>query len=405
MLTENYSTIVIVAFAAATVVGIFLVLKLTKSKTNNISNLRLFVQIVAVVAIFMGVLVGPFNDSRWLPLSTVPRDRLVGEPLLGNQFPDGLSVPVLACYYPHGRTVTCPIWQLQAYIFPFWETGIGYDVFYTTSGPEKLVIVVSLVVAMSVVLGRFFCGWLCPFGLYMDLLTKIRYRFGKKHLDFSEQTNKKLGQLRYIIIAVFLVFSVVLSSHAIFGTELIPGTIPGGPQGTEAGIVGYINEPFCLICPMRPLSLLAESAVGLMSLDYMSQITYGPFAIAGHYITSINISVLILVTALSIIYRRFWCRICPLGGLTALLSTFTPFKQIALTRLHKDELNCTKCGICKRVCPTQVTEIYTMKGGDVTVSGCMLCFRCVEMCPETDALRVKFAGKTVFKSRNWLESK
>ena len=86
-----------------------------------------------------------------------------------------------------------------------------------------------------------------------------------------------------------------------------------------------------------------------------------------------------------------------------MFSTFTPFKQIALRRLHKDEEKCTKCGVCKRVCPTQVTEVYDEKGGDVTVSRCMLCFRCVEMCPYEDTLKVKLAGKTIFKSRDWLE--
>ena len=115
-------------------------------------------------------------------------------------------------------------------------------------------------------------------------------------------------------------------------------------------------------------------------------------------------TILILVTILSLAYRRFWCRICPLCGLTALFSTFWPFKRIALTRLHKKEELCTKCGICKRVCPTQVTEVYDLKGGDVTVSGCMLCLRCVEMCPEKGTLKLKFAGKDVVESRNWVES-
>jgi formate hydrogenlyase subunit 6/NADH:ubiquinone oxidoreductase subunit I len=72
-------------------------------------------------------------------------------------------------------------------------------------------------------------------------------------------------------------------------------------------------------------------------------------------------------------------------------------------RLEKVEEKCTKCGVCKRVCPTQVTEVYEKKGGDVTVSNCLLCMRCVEMCPYEDTLKVKVAGKTVFKSRNWLE--
>jgi ferredoxin-type protein NapH len=74
-------------------------------------------------------------------------------------------------------------------------------------------------------------------------------------------------------------------------------------------------------------------------------------------------------------------------------------------RLDKTEEKCTKCGICKRVCPTQVKEVYENKGGDVTTSNCILCLRCVEMCPEDGCLKFKAAGKTVVKSRNWLGKK
>jgi ferredoxin-type protein NapH len=403
MVCGDFSVLIILLFAIFGVSGIFLILKLTKDKTKNLSNLRFFIQIIALVAVFMGLLLGPFSLSRWLPLGISPRDRLVGAEFFGNQFPDGLSVPILACYYPNGRTVTCPIWQIQAYIFPFWNVGRGYEVFYSTSGLEKLAIVFGIVIGMSVVLGRFFCGWLCPFGLYMDLLTRIRKVFKKRHLSFSDKTNTALGQFRFVIIAMFLILSVIFGSYAIFGTELIPGTIPGGPQGTEAGIVGDINEPFCLVCPVRPLCILIECVLGYMNFSYISQITYGPFWVTGFYVTSLNLAVLIAVTVLSFAYRRFWCRICPLGGLTALFSTFPPFKRIALTRLHKDEQKCTKCGVCKRVCPTQATQMYENKGGDVTESRCMLCARCVEMCPYEGALRMTVAGKTVFKSRNWLE--
>ena len=402
---ENLSLLIVLLFITIGVVCIFFILKLTKERNKKISNLRLFIQIVAVVAVFMGLLLGPFGNPRWLPLGISPRDRLVGTDFFGNQFPDGLSVPILACYYPNGRTVTCPIWQIQAYIFPFWNHSIGGDVFYSTTGPEKLAIVFGLVIGMSVVLGRFFCGWFCPFGLYLDLITRIRKFFRIGHLNFSENTNKALGQFRFVIIAAFLILSFIFSSYAIFGAELIPGTIPGGPLGNEAGIVGFINEPFCLVCPMRPLSVLVECVLGFMNFSYVSQITYGPAYIMGYYLTSLNVTVLIIITIFSFFYRRFWCRICPLGGLIALFSNYMPFKRVALTRLYKNEVKCTKCGICKRVCPTQVTEIYSMNGGDVTVPGCMLCFRCVEMCPEKEALNVKFAGKTVFKSRNWLDSK
>src|SRR4030067_144862 len=114
----------------------------------------------------------------------------------------------------------------------------------------------------------------------------------------------KLRQSRYVIIAAFIILSVVFGSAAIFGTEIIPGTRPGGPQGTEAGIVSYLNEPFCLICPMRPLCVLAECAVGAMKSSYVFQITYEPLYTLGFYVTSINLTVLILITILSLAYIR-----------------------------------------------------------------------------------------------------
>jgi len=402
MVWENSPPLVVTAYFAIALTGVLLILKLSKDKTRKISALRLFIQVAALFAVFMGLIVGPFNQRLWLPLGPSPRDRLVGAELFGNQFPDGLSVPILACYYPNGRTVTCAIWQIQAYIFPFWNYPRGYQVFYANTGLEMLIIVFGMLIAMSLLLGRFWCGWLCPFGLYMDLLTRVRKVFRKRHLNFSERTNTALGQFRYIIIAVMIILSVIFGSYAIFGTQLIPGTIPGGPEGTEAGIVSMINEPFCLVCPMRPLCILFETGIGALNWSYISQIVYGPFWISGFYLTSINLIILVGVSILSLAYRRFWCRICPLGALSGLFSTFTPFKQIALTRLHKDEEKCTKCGICKRVCPTQATDVYEKKGGDVTESRCMLCARCVEMCPYEGALMLKFAGKTIVKSRNWL---
>src|SRR3990170_3083435 len=78
-------------------------------------------------------------------------------------------------------------------------------IFYMFTFTELwMILVVAVVLLMSVVLGRFFCGWLCPFGFYMDLITRIRKVFRKRHLSFSEKTNTALGQFRFVIIAVFL---------------------------------------------------------------------------------------------------------------------------------------------------------------------------------------------------------
>lgn len=386
-------------FGGLIIAGVLIILIWVKDKTKNISTLRLFVQIAFVPLIFLGLLIGPFGLPQNPNVGNAPRETLLGADLFGNQFPDGLSVPILGCWYPSGRTVTCPVWQLQAYVFPFWEAGpgFGWGTFYSSIGLERIAIVLGLMIGLSLLIGRAFCGWICPFGLYNDLMIRIRKLFGKRHLSFSEKTSKALGQSRYLIIAAFLILSVILGSQAIIGIQLVDNTAPGEYY------YSYFTAPFCQVCPMKPLCVLAEVSVGAMNpLEEINHAT-GSFYEAGYYVTSLNLIVLAVVTIGALAYRRFWCRICPLGGLTALFSTFYPFKKIALLRLHKIEEKCTKCGICKRVCPTQVTEVYEEKGGDVTVSGCILCCRCVEMCPYEDCLEVKMARKTVLKSRNWLE--
>ncbi|MDR2699677.1 MAG: 4Fe-4S binding protein [Nitrososphaerota archaeon] len=336
-------------------------------------------------------------------MGTSPRSLLFGADFFGTQFPDGLTVPFMACYYSNGRTVTCGLWQLQAYIFPYYNYANGYDAIYSIAGIEKIAMVIALLISASVIFGKAVCGWICPFGLYMDILTRTRKTFRFRHSHISDKSNTKIAQLRYVALTSALIISVILSSYAIFGTELITGTTPAGPTG-QSGYSGALNEPFCLICPMRPLCIIVECSVGLMKFSCITDIaSESPLWISSFYISSLNLIILIIITILALIHRRIFCRICPVGGLISLFSTFTPFKQIVLTKLKKNEQKCTKCGICKRVCPTQATDVYEKKGGDVTESKCILCARCVETCPYKGALSIKFAEKTVIESRNWLE--
>jgi formate hydrogenlyase subunit 6/NADH:ubiquinone oxidoreductase subunit I len=85
------------------------------------------------------------------------------------------------------------------------------------------------------------------------------------------------------------------------------------------------------------------------------------------------------------------------------VNRFKGFKWSPLLHIEKDEEKCTKCGVCKRVCQSQVNEVYDQKGGKIDTSMCVLCVRCVEMCPYEGALKLKLGSKTAFKSRNWLE--
>lgn len=271
--------------------------------------------------------------------------------------------------------------------------GVNYD----SSGIMRLGVVFGALILFSVLLGRLFCGWICPFGLYMDLITRLRKALKIEHKNFSERFNERFHQLAYVILALILILSVVFGAQAIAGTQLVPETQKRGFVYT------YFSAPFCQVCPMKPLCVLLQTSVGIMRSEWIFGTTTGQFYQLGYYLTTLNLAVLGLVTVAAFFFRRSWCRICPLGGTIALFNRFHPFKRVSGVRLDKDENKCTKCGVCKRVCPTQVTEVYEKKSGDVASSACIFCLRCVEMCPYEDCLKMKVMGKTVFKSRNWLE--
>lgn len=391
----NYA--VFVAAGVSLGVGVVALAVGTRNKTRKISGLRFFVQVLFVFLIFFGV----FIDHQNIPVPAeqiAPHEFLIGTDTLG-PLPDGLPIPVFGCWYPCGRTITCPLWQMQTYIYPFWNVGHGWGVDYILPGLERLAIVFGIVILASVLLGRWWCGWVCPFGLYLDVVTRIRKALKIKHRDFSKNFNEKFHQFSYVILALLLLISVVFGAQAIAGTQLVPGTENGG------FVYQYLSAPFCQVCPMKPLCLVAQGSLGVIKWEWMTETTKGDFWQLGQYLTSLNIAILLVVTAAAFFFRRSWCRICPLGGLIALFNRFPPFKWISGVRLEKVEEKCTKCGVCKRVCPTQVTEVYEAKGGDVTTSQCLLCLRCVEMCPEEGCLKFKLAGKTICKSRNWLNSK
>jgi ferredoxin-type protein NapH len=390
----NFSLVGVAAISITA--GVVTVTTGRKKKTRNVSSLRLFVQIGFVFLLFFGVFID--HQIVSVPAEQInPHEFLVANNVLGVSMPDGLPVPLLGCYYPCGKTVTCALWELQTYVYPFWNAGRGWGVEYVSSGIFRLGVVFGSVILLSILLGKFFCGWICPFGLYMDLLSRLRKALRIKHRDFSDEFNKKFHQLGYVILALLIILSVVFGSEAIAGTQLIPGTEKGG------FVYNYFSAPFCQVCPMKPLCLLMETSVGIMRPEWLVQETTGQFYELGFYLTSLNLFILGVVTISAFLFRRVWCRICPLGALIALFSRFPPFKWFAGVRLDKVEEKCTKCGVCKRVCPTQVTEVFEDKGGDVTSSNCILCLRCVEMCPYDDALRVMVAGKPVFRSRDWLQ--
>ncbi|WP_456419842.1 4Fe-4S binding protein [Methanocaldococcus infernus] len=157
---------------------------------------------------------------------------------------------------------------------------------------KNLIIKLVIVVIGTIILGRVFCGWICPFGFLQDLTYKLR--FSKKLPMVRESLHNKLIYIKYFVMVIFLILSYYLATLA-----------------------------FCKICPIGFLTNLSGTLLALI--------------------------LLIFFLALSLFIPRGFCRyICPLGAFLSLFS-ISPIFKIKLNE------NCVKCKLCEFKCPMQIT--------------------------------------------------
>ncbi len=270
-------------------------------------------------------------------------------------------------------------------------------IFYLFTYPVRPLLILAVILIMPIVLGRFFCGWICPFGLYMDVLTLIRKTFQIRYRILPDKLNKFLHNFRYALLLFFLILA------------LIPSLIEPPSTLNRLTLMALLFAgPFehlgLLLGPMVPLIVPWKGPLEIGGLYFSFPYIQDVIKYSSENFVTINALIFLTLTVVgSFFVRRVWCRFCPTGASIAVVNRFKGFKWAPVLHLNKNETKCTKCGICKRVCPVQVTEVYKQKEGKIMTSMCILCFRCVEMCPYEDCLKVNLGRKTVSKSRNWLE--
>ncbi len=267
---------------------------------------------------------------------------------------------------------------------------------FTYSSVIPLLYELIVLFAITLFLGRFYCGWVCPFGLIMDLEILLRKALKIRHRILPDKFNIALHKARYVILLLFLLLPAVL-------WLLDPQGIMVSPIMAQL-LAGYYRPYSILLDPLIPFLVpwTGQLVIGGVNFTYpyaQNIITY-----TGTQVGQIFVIAFVAVTLVGgFSIRRVWCRFCPTGASLGVLNRFNGFKWAPLLHIDKDEEKCTKCGVCKRVCPLQVNEVYDQKGGKIKTSQCMVCARCVEMCPYEDTLKVKLGSKSLFNSRNWLE--
>lgn len=230
-------------------------------------------------------------------------------------------VPGLNCYSCPGALGACPIGSFQAVL-----ADRNYKFAFYVAGFLMLV---------GAVLGRFVCGWLCPFGLVQDLLYKIPFVKKLRRLP----GDRWLKYLKYFILVGFVI--------------VLPLTV--------LDIVGQGEPWFCkYICPSGTLF----AGIPLVASNSMLQSAVG-------WLYAWKAGILAVLVLLSILVYRPFCRyLCPLGAVYGL------FNPIAFYRYEIDAGLCTKCGKCQRACKLDIPVYKTPNSPE-----CIRCGDCRRACP------------------------
>lgn len=217
-----------------------------------------------------------------------------------------------------------------------------------------------VVVVLTILLGRVWCGWLCPLGTILDWIPLRNWRRGGEDVSDRWRT-VKYGVLLTIIGAAALtnLTLMIFDPLTILFRALSAAVWPAVDQIVSG------TEMFLYRVPALQPTVAA--------FDRLVRPVVLPLEPAHYRYPLLYAGVLAGVISLNLMAPRFWCRhLCPLGALLGLLS------KVGLVRREVTE-RCTACGACAKVCPTGTVERnpgYASDPGECTV-----CLECTEACP------------------------
>ena len=231
------------------------------------------------------------------------------------------------------------------------------------------------VLMMTLLLGRVFCGFICPFGTIHHMVSHFKSSLKDKQLLHANRKTTS-QRFKYAVLVAIILSSLLglniagwMDPISFLFRSLALAVIPG----LGNGLAGFFG-------------LLVTSDIKIFNLmSYGEMLVWPVFGFDFKaFQTGWIIGLLFLVIlSLNRMRPRFWCRtLCPLGALLGLFSGFS------LLRLEKDLDRCTQCQKCVTGCQGAAEPI---PGVDWQPAECLTCFNCFGSCPE-NALKFTFHG-------------
>ncbi len=196
---------------------------------------------------------------------------------------------------------------------------------FSAAAPSLLILGVVLLV--TILWGRFFCGYFCAFGTLQEGLAFLSRKLMPKRKPIPGKLDRVLKFGKYAVLFALVLFVWVLQ-------------LPVDGTFSPWGVFGMLVS--------------------------------GNFSVMGAAIPTVGFAILAAILIVSFFVERFFCRyLCPLGAL------FTPLSRLRLFKIRRREPECSGCARCTRACAMGIS----VHNADTVRSGeCIDCMRCMKVC-------------------------
>ncbi|MBM2829173.1 MAG: 4Fe-4S ferredoxin [Actinobacteria bacterium] len=203
----------------------------------------------------------------------------------------------------------------------FLVTGL-YDMVH----PAGLTILIAAILS-SFLARKVFCSWVCPIGGISRALEwvgkKTLWRSRKKETLVNDGVDLALTSLKYLLLAFFF-WAIVIGMDKV-------------------AIYKFMSSTYNYAADAKMLLFFTD-------ISRTAAIT------------------LIVLAALSVVIKHFWCRyLCPYGALLGLVSWMSPHRVV------RDKDACIDCKSCTRACPVEITVHSKNSVWTPECTGCMSC--------------------------------
>lgn len=224
------------------------------------------------------------------------------------------------------------------------------------TSPDFPFLEIAIIMLTAAIVGRGFCGWVCPFGFLQDIL----YRIPTPKYKPSYNTNKELAQMKYI----FLGFALLLSTWVGIAKWM------GNASGLIRALGVFSRAPWAVLDPATTLEAFIP---WMFKNNVFAEIEDITDIFSWNMFFWIRMGFLVFVLILSIVIQRGYCRyICPMGALMAL------FSKYSLITMKINPVRYENIKECENLCPMGVRF---PKGGSIRSPECINCGVCASKCP------------------------